>query len=308
MSVAFAVTVALAVAIGISLGLLGGGGSILAVPLLVYVAGLPATEAIAISLFMVGVTSGVGLVPHARAGRVRWRSGLLFGAAAMAGAYAGGRLAAFIPATVLLTGFAVMMFGTAAMMIRGRRGDAPDRPVPPERPAAQIAPYGAAVGLVAGLVGAGGGFLIVPALVLLGGLAMPTAIGTSLLVIALQSLAGFAGHLTSTTVHWGLTLAVTAAAITGGLLGARLVDRIRPDRLRRWFGWLVIAMATLVLGQQLHALLWATVAVAIVTAATLLAGRPATPPRQGRPATGHDRDAIPPGVPSSLAGTRGAIR
>jgi uncharacterized membrane protein YfcA len=307
MSVAFALTIALAVAIGVSLGLLGGGGSILAVPLLVYVAGLPATEAIAISLLVVGVTSGVGLIPHARAGRIRWRSGLLFGAAGMAGAYAGGRLAAVIPATMLLTGFALMMFGTAVVMIRGRR-DAPDRPVPPERSAAQVAPYGAAVGLVAGLVGAGGGFLVVPALVLLGGLAMPTAVGTSLLVIALQSLAGFAGHLATTTVHWGLTAAVTAAAVGGGLLGARLVDRIQPDRLRRWFGWLVVAMATLVLGQQLHALLWTTVAVAIVTAATLVVGRRHRHTGVANQSPRISRDAIPPGVPSSPAGTRGAIR
>ena len=306
MSVAFALTIALAVGIGVSLGLLGGGGSILAVPLLVYVAGLPATEAIAISLLVVGVTSGVGLIPHARAGRVRWRNGLLFGAAAMAGAYAGGRLAAYIPATVLLTGFALMMLGTAVMMIRGRR-TTPDHPQAPERSAAQVAPYGAAVGLVAGLVGAGGGFLIVPALVLLGGLAMPTAIGTSLLVITLQSLAGFAGHLATTTVHWGLTAAVTAAAVGGGLLGARLVDRISPDRLRRWFGWLVVAMATLVLGQQLHALLWTTVAVAIVTTTTLVTGRRHRHARTDRQQR-ISRDAIPPGVPSSPAGTRGAIR
>jgi uncharacterized membrane protein YfcA len=304
MSVAFGLTVALALAIGVSLGLLGGGGSILAVPLLVYVARLPATEAIAISLLVVGITSGVGLIPHARAGRVRWRSGLLFGAAAMAGAYAGGRLAAAIPPTVLLTGFALMMFGTAVMMIRGRR----DAPVPRERSAAQVAPYGAAVGLVAGLVGAGGGFLVVPALVLLGGLAMPAAVGTSLLVIAMQSLAGFAGHLSSTTVHWGLTAAVTAAAVGGGLLGARLVDRIRPDRLRRWFGWLVVAMATLVLGQQLHALPWTTAAVALVTAVTLVAGRRRSRARAADQPQRISRDAIPPGVSWPAPGTRGAIR
>jgi uncharacterized membrane protein YfcA len=307
MSVTFAVTIALALAIGVSLGLLGGGGSILAVPLLVYVAGLPATEAIAISLLVVGVASGVGLIAHARAGRVRWRSGLLFGAAGMAGAYAGGRLAAAIPATVLLTGFALMMFGTAVMMIRGRR-DAPDRPAPPERSAAQVAPYGAAVGLVAGLVGAGGGFLVVPALVLLGGLAMPAAVGTSLLVIVLQSLAGFAGHLASTSVHWGLTAAVTSAAVGGALLGAQFVDRIRPDRLRRWFGWLVVAVATLVLGQQLRALPWTTAAVAIVTAVTLLAGRRHRRARAADQPQRISRDAIPRGVSSSAPGTRGAIR
>jgi uncharacterized membrane protein YfcA len=104
MSIAVALTVVLAVGVGLSLGLLGGGGSILAVPLLVYVAGLPAKEAIAVSLVVVGTTSAIGLIPHARAGRVRWRSGLLFGAAGMAGAYTGGRLAAFIPPTVLLGG------------------------------------------------------------------------------------------------------------------------------------------------------------------------------------------------------------
>ena len=116
-----ALAVVLAVLVGVSLGLLGGGGSILAVPLLVYVAGMDAKEAIATSLLVVGTTSAVALIPHARAGRVRWRTGLLFGAAGMVGAYAGGRVAEFIPGTVLLVAFSLMMLASAVAMIRGRK-------------------------------------------------------------------------------------------------------------------------------------------------------------------------------------------
>ena len=116
-----ALTIALAVLVGISLGLLGGGGSILTVPLLAYVAGMDAKQAIATSLLVVGVTSAVGAISHARAGRVQWRTGLVFGVAGMAGAYAGGLLARFIPGTVLLIGFAVIMIATAVAMLRGRK-------------------------------------------------------------------------------------------------------------------------------------------------------------------------------------------
>lgn len=116
-----AVVIAASLFIGVSLGVLGGGGSILTVPILVYLARMGTKEAIATSLFVVGVTSAAGVVSHARAGRVRWRTGLLFGLAGMAGAYAGGRLAEFIPGTVLLIGFALMMIATAAAMIRARR-------------------------------------------------------------------------------------------------------------------------------------------------------------------------------------------
>jgi uncharacterized membrane protein YfcA len=123
----FALTVVLSAGIGISLGLLGGGGSILAVPLLVCVAGLPAKEAIATSLLVVGATSAAGARPHARAGRVRWPTGLIFGLGGMAGAYAGGRLAANVPSAVLLTGFAVMMLATPVAMICGRANT--DQPI-----------------------------------------------------------------------------------------------------------------------------------------------------------------------------------
>lgn len=271
----FWLVLVLALAVGLSLGLLGGGGSILAVPLLVYVAGLGTKAAIATSLLVVGVTSLAALVPHALARRVRWRTGLVFGAAAMAGAYAGGRLAEFVPGTVLLAGFAVMMLATAVAMIRGRRAV---EPRPGGARVGWVLLEGGVVGLVTGMVGAGGGFLVVPALVLLGGLPMGAAVGTSLLVIALKSFAGLAGYLASVQVDWGPALAVTAAAVAGSVAGATLTGRIPADTLRRAFGWFVVGMGALVLAQQAVPLLGgglltavavpvATVAVAVLAVA-----------------------------------------
>lgn len=247
----------LAVLVGVALGLLGGGGSILTVPLLVYVAGLEAKEAIATSLLVVGVTSLAALVPHARAGRVRWRTGAIFGAAAMAGAYAGGRVAEFIPGTVLLIAFALMMVATAAAMIRGRsragtgdRGEVAGEGASRDLPVKLVLLEGVVVGLVTGLVGAGGGFLVVPALVLLGGLPMSVAVGTSLLVIAMKSFAGLAGYLSSVTIDWRLALGVTGMAVLGSVVGAFLAGRVPQDRLRQGFGWFVLVMGVVVLGQS----------------------------------------------------------
>jgi uncharacterized membrane protein YfcA len=253
--------VVLAVAVGLALGLLGGGGSILTVPLLVYVAGLEAKEAIATSLLVVGVTSLVAMLAHARAGRVRWRTGLLFGAAGMLGAYAGGRLAAFLPGAVLLGAFGLMMLATAVAMIRGRR-DAATTPAPHELPVPTVLLEGMVVGLVTGIVGAGGGFLVVPALALLGGLPMGVAVGTSLLVIAMKSFAGLAGYLASVEIDWAFAAAVTAAAVLGSLVGGRLAGRLHQDTLRTTFGWFVLVMAVLVLAQQLPAAwVWPALAV-----------------------------------------------
>jgi uncharacterized membrane protein YfcA len=179
--------IALAVLTGVSLGLLGGGGSILTVPILVYVIGVPAHEAIALSLLVVGTTSLSALVPHARRGSVRWKTGALFGATSMAGAYGAGKLAHLVPATILLLLFGTMMLVTAVAMMRGPRAaehDAPEGPLR-ELPIVKIVLEGLVVGSVTGLIGAGGGFLVVPALVLLGRLPMRAAIGTSLLVIAM---------------------------------------------------------------------------------------------------------------------------
>lgn len=246
-------TVVLAVVVGVSLGLLGGGGSILMVPILVIVSSMDPKAAIATSLLVVGATSAVGAFQHARSGRVDVRTGLLFGAAGMAGAYGGGRLAEFIPGTWLLIAFGVMMAVTAVAMLRDRRIPSTEDVHPGHRRTWRIIVDGVVVGLVTGLVGAGGGFLVVPALVLLGGLTMPVAVGTSLLVIAMKSAAGLAGYLASVSLDWPLALAVTAAAIAGSFLGTRVMGRTNPARLRRGFGWFVVAAAILVLGQQLPA-------------------------------------------------------
>ncbi|MFJ7956283.1 sulfite exporter TauE/SafE family protein [Streptomyces sp. NPDC096319] len=249
--------VAASLLVGVSLGALGGGGSILTVPILVYLAGQDPAEAIATSLFVVGVTSLAALVPHARARRVRLRTGLLFGGFSMVGAYGGGRLAAYVPATALLVAFALMTLATAAAMLRkprtGREKGNEDRP---ERPLRRLAAEGLAVGAVTGLVGSGGGFLVVPALALLGGLPMGVAVGTSLLVIGMNSFAGLAGHLSGVGIDWGLALTVTAAAVAGSVVGGRLSGRIPQETLRTVFGWFVVVMGVLVLARQLDPAVW----------------------------------------------------
>src|SRR5690625_2501363 len=204
MTLTLLLTHVLSVLIGLSLGLLGGGGPILTVPILTYVAGMNPKEAIAASLFVVGTTSAVSAISHARAGRVRWRTGLIFGAAGMVGAFGGGILGGYIPGTVLMIAFALMMVATSIAMIRGRKGARAKDASARELPTAKIVIEGLAVGLATGLVGAGGGFLVVPALALLGGLPMPVAVGTSLVVIAMKSFAGLAGYLTSVSLDWAL--------------------------------------------------------------------------------------------------------
>jgi uncharacterized membrane protein YfcA len=247
--VAIALTVVLAVVVGLTLGLIGGGGSILMVPLLVYVAGMDPKEAIAASLVVVGVTAAVSVLGHARAGRVRWRTGLLFGAAGMAGALAGGFLGAHLPGQLLMIAFALMMVATAVAMLRGRKDLDPSK-AHAELPVGRVLLDGVVVGVVTGLVGSGGGFLVVPALALLGGLPMGVAVGTSLLVIAMKSFAGLTGYLATVSIDWALVGAVTVAAVLGSLMGARVVDRTSADTLRKAFGWFVLAMGAFVLIQQ----------------------------------------------------------
>ena len=243
-------TLLLSILIGLSLGLLGGGGSILTVPILTYVAGLDPKEAIAASLFVVGVTSAVSAINHARNRRVKWRTGVIFGAAGMAGAFGGGLIGGHIPSVVLMVAFALMMIATSIAMIRGRKGSAgevKDRDLPLGR----VILDGLVVGVITGLVGAGGGFLVVPALALLGGLSMPVAVGTSLVVITMKSFAGLAGYLTSVELDWALVGAVTVAAILGSLLGSRLAGRIPEALLRKGFGVFVLVMGVFVLIQEL---------------------------------------------------------
>ncbi len=251
----------LSIFIGAAVGLLGGGGSILTTPLLVYVLDFTAKEAITASLFVVGITSLFGLISHARAGRVQWRTGLIFGAAGMTGAFIGGQVGSHLPGTLLLGAFSVMMGVTAVAMIRGRKSIKSTHHK--GLPVFRIIFDGLVVGLVTGLVGAGGGFLVVPALALLGGLPMPIAIATSLLVVSMKSFAGFAGYALQfgndsfvslnpeTEINWSITLIVTAGAVIGALIGSRMVGKIHPDKLRKGFGWFVLVMAVFVLSQQI---------------------------------------------------------
>ncbi|MCW2687180.1 MAG: anion permease [Mycobacterium sp.] len=243
-------TIALAVLVGVSLGLLGGGGSILTVPLLAYVGGMDPKPAIATSLLVVGVTSAIAAITHAGAGRVRWRVAVVFGSVAMTGAYGGGLVARLIPGSVLLVAFAVIMVAAGAAMLRVRKdtgGTVGDRSLPLVR----ITGIGLAVGMISGLVGAGGGFLLVPALALMAGLPMPVAVGTSLVVISMQSFAGLAGHLASEQIDWRLAAFVTAAAAIGALIGGRLIAFVDPATLRSIFGWFVLLMASLIMAEQI---------------------------------------------------------
>ncbi|MAQ17084.1 MAG: hypothetical protein CMN30_20105 [Sandaracinus sp.] len=242
---------ALAVLIGVSLGLLGGGGSILTVPILVYALGLETHVAIATSLLVVGATSLAALIPHARAGRVRWRTGVLFGATSMVGAFAAGRVAHYIPGVVLLLAFGAMMVVTAIAMMRKGKKSPREAPKDAEIAYGKIVLEGFVVGAVTGLVGAGGGFLVVPALVLLGGVPMREAVGTSLLVIAMKSAAAFFGHATTVEIDYALAGMVTGAAIVGSFIGAAAAGRVPQDLLRRGFAWFVVVMAVFLLAQEL---------------------------------------------------------
>ncbi|MFP2926730.1 sulfite exporter TauE/SafE family protein [Pyxidicoccus sp. 3LG] len=243
------VGLAASVMVGVLLGLLGGGGSILTVPLLVYVLGVEPRTAIAMSLVVVGVTSASGALFHARAGRVRWRTALVFGGGGMTGAFLGGRLNPLIPSTALLLLFAGVMVAASVAMLRRRETSPSPASEPEALPVGRVLAQGVVVGLLSGLVGAGGGFLIVPALVL-AGLPTPMAAATSLVVIALQCAAGFMGHLGHVHLPWALTGAVLLAAMTGSLVGGRLASHVSPALLRRGFAGFVLATAAFLLVAQ----------------------------------------------------------
>ena len=236
-----ALSALLALLIGVVLGMLGGGGAILTLPLLVYVLRVEPKTAIATSLFVVGTTSAVATVMHARAGAVRWKIAAIFGLAAVAGAYSGGRLARLVPATALLVLFGIVMVTTSLAMLRAKKES---EPATPERALrlGRMVVLGSAVGLLSGLIGAGGGFLIVPVLSLFGGLALREAIGTSIFVITLQSFAGFAGHAAHVELEWTLVLELSGAAALGSIVGSAAGKKVPTTVLRRAFAWLVLAM------------------------------------------------------------------
>ena len=244
---------ALMVVMGLVLGLLGGGGSILAVPILLYAAGMATKQALATSLLIVSLTSLAALAPHAKAGNVDWRTGLVFGAVAMLGGYLGGRLAAFVPSELLLGMFIGVMALTALMMLRPSRH--PSSAEESRSPAPLLAmAEGFGVGVFTGLVGAGGGFVVVPTLVLLNGLSMRRAIGTSLLVISMKSAAALAGYGSHVQIDWGLAAPLSAFALVGAIGGALLSARLPQARAKQAFGVLVLILSFLMAGQRIYAL------------------------------------------------------
>ena len=240
---------ALAALIGLSLGLLGGGGSILTVPIFVYVLGFEPKESIAMSLAVVGATSLFGTVGHWRAGNVNLRVALIFGTVAMAGTYGGARLAVFFSGPAQLALFAVVMLAAAFFMFTDKKER--DAPAPSHSMRAPlIIAEGVAVGVLTGLVGVGGGFLVVPALVVLGRVPMKEAVGTSLLVLAMKSAGGFAGYVGQVDVPWAFMSGFTAVAVAGILAGTYLLRFVPQLALKRGFAAFLLIMGTAILYQN----------------------------------------------------------
>ena len=236
---------------GIIVGLLGGGGSILTVPLLVYVLEISPKNAIATALLIVGITSGVSASIHATRGNIRARIGFFFSGFAMLGSYLGGRTTQYLPDWMLLAFFSLLILLASILMLRPPKWQSEDREEKTKVHSFLIP--GLMVGFSTGLVGAGGGFLFVPALVFLGRFPMKVAVGTSTLITACNSFSGLAGQLSHTSIQWNLALSITGVAIAGAVIGSRLVDRVPAKSLKRAFGYFVLVMALFILAKEISA-------------------------------------------------------
>jgi uncharacterized membrane protein YfcA len=234
----------LAVAIGLALGFMGGGGAIITVPVLVYAAHVPPSEAVGMSLAVVGVTSLVGALLKARQGFIHVRAALWFSGAGIIGALGGSQLTPLVSPRVLLVLFALLMVAVAVAMLL--RKEELLEPLPECRPW-RCGLAGLAVGVLTGFLGVGGGFLLVPAMVLFARLPLKVAVGTSLSVIAVNSFAGIAGHWRHTEFNWPLTGGFTVAALVGMVAGLLLTKRVPVRPLSRAFAWFVLAVAGFVL-------------------------------------------------------------
>ncbi len=253
------------VLIGISLGLIGGGGSILTVPVLVYLFHVEPVQATAYSLFIVGASSLVGAWPKYKQGFVDLKTAIIFGIPSIVSVYATRKL--LVPAIpsdlgefggllvtkslMMMLLFAILMIAASFSMIRSKSSKETITEDGQKFNYPLILLEGALVGMLTGLVGAGGGFLIIPALVMLSKLPMKQAVGTSLLIIAAKSLIGFTGDLGNSTMNWTLLLSVSALAIAGIFLGDRLSKRIDGNQLKKGFGWFVLVMGLYIIIQQL---------------------------------------------------------
>ncbi len=244
-----ALDILLGFAIGLSLGLLGGGGSILTVPALVYLVGLSPQAAVTASLVIVGANSAMGAFMHRSQGTLNWKVALVFGGTGMAMAYLAAGWSKALPPTTLMMLFAVLMLVVGLFMMF--------KPTPlgndeGGRGWLVTVLTGAGVGLMTGFLGVGGGFLIVPALVMLVGLSMRQAVGTSLVVIAMNSLAGFLGHLQGPPIDLQVVVIFVAAGLAGALVGTRLTRIVHPEHLRKAFAVFVIGLAIFLLVDNLN--------------------------------------------------------
>lgn len=237
----------LAVLIGVSLGLLGSGGSIITLPVLVYAAGIPAAQAVGMSLVIVGTTSAAGSYLRYREKAVAGKPVLFFAVSGMAGAFFGARLTHLVTASGLLLIFGLLMLTVGFAMLRTREEDS----VPQSCRPAKCLGVGLAVGVLTGFLGVGGGFLILPALVLVADVEVKKAIGTSLAIIAFNSFAGLAGQLRYVRFDWGLTLVFLIAALGGMFGGLALANRLSSQTLRRSLGWTIVGLGAFLVVKNL---------------------------------------------------------
>jgi prepilin-type N-terminal cleavage/methylation domain-containing protein len=250
--------------IGISLGLIGGGGSILTVPVMVYLFGLQPLLATSYSLFVVGSTSFVGAFSNLRKGMVNVKAALLFGASSIATVFLTRKfLVPAIPKDIFtirgftitesmltMVLFAILMLVASVSMIRNKKVVKHEEENKDHFRFGKLVTYGITIGLVTGLLGAGGGFLLIPALVLLLKLPMKKAIGTSLMIIALNSLVGFTGDLGHFSIDWFFLVKVTAIAIAGIFIGGALSKKIPGEKLKKGFGWFVLVMGIYIIVKE----------------------------------------------------------
>lgn len=256
----------LAILVGVSLGLIGSGGSILTVPILVYVMGVDPVLATAYSLFIVGATALVGGIQNARDGRVDFKTALIFGIPSIIAVYiTRAYLVPVIPESVftlfdfevtkpifLMVIFAIVMVAASITMIKPQKNKQLGEEIPMSYNYPMILLEGSVVGVLTGLVGAGGGFLIIPALVLLAKMPMKKAVGTSLFIIAAKSLIGFTGDLKgSEIIDWKLLLLFTTASVFGIVIGILLAKKIPGEKLKTSFGWFVLVMGIYIIVKEL---------------------------------------------------------
>ncbi len=252
--------------IGISLGLIGGGGSILTVPVLVYLFGINSVLSTSYSLFVVGSTSLVGAFNNYSKGLVRIKTALLFGLSSITTVFLTRKfLIPLIPEHIATIGgfnitepivtmvlFAILMMVASLSMIKSRQNKTNETVADNKKvDLPKLLLYGVAIGIATGLLGAGGGFLLIPTLVLLVKLPMKEAVGTSLLIIALNSLIGFTGDLGHFTMNWFFLFKVTAVAIAGTFVGSLISKKIAGDKLKKGFGWFVLIMGIYILVKEI---------------------------------------------------------